>query len=130
MKVGIAQINTAVGQMDKVTQGNAATAEESAAAAEELNAQAETTKHSVKELMKLVGSNGHSEPVKSIGGSQPGPSPARQPATRFTTLQGNGHGQSAKPAPAMARQPALAAAVPANRRGQGDMPLEGEFKDF
>jgi methyl-accepting chemotaxis protein len=37
---GITQINTAVGQMDKVTQSNAANAEESAAAAEELNAQA------------------------------------------------------------------------------------------
>ena len=41
---GITQINTAVGQMDKVTQGNAANAEESAAAAEELNSQAEIMK--------------------------------------------------------------------------------------
>src|ERR1039457_3388407 len=38
---GITQINVAVGQMDKVTQSNSAGAEESAAAAEELNAQAE-----------------------------------------------------------------------------------------
>jgi methyl-accepting chemotaxis protein len=35
---GITQINTAVGQVDKVTQSNAASAEESAAAAEELTA--------------------------------------------------------------------------------------------
>jgi methyl-accepting chemotaxis protein len=54
---GIAQINTAVGQMDKVTQGNAASAEESAAAAEELNAQAATLKDSVSQLLKLVGSS-------------------------------------------------------------------------
>ena len=53
--LGITQINTAVGQMDKVTQSNAANAEESAAAAEELNAQAETMKESVAELLKLVG---------------------------------------------------------------------------
>jgi len=52
---GITQINTAVGQMDKVTQSNAASAEESAAAAEELNAQAVTMKSSVDELLKLVG---------------------------------------------------------------------------
>jgi methyl-accepting chemotaxis protein len=52
---GITQINSAVGQMDKVTQGNAASAEECAAAAEELNAQAETMKHSVAELLQLVG---------------------------------------------------------------------------
>ena len=51
---GIAQINMAVGQMDKVTQSNAATAEESAAA-EELNAQAETLRQSVAELMQLIG---------------------------------------------------------------------------
>jgi methyl-accepting chemotaxis protein len=61
---GITQINGAVGQMDKVTQGNAATAEESAAAAEELNAQAETMKQSVSELLKLVGNHDRISPVK------------------------------------------------------------------
>jgi methyl-accepting chemotaxis protein len=56
---GISQINKAVGQMDKVTQGNAASAEECASAAEELNAQAETMKQSVAELVQLVvGKNG------------------------------------------------------------------------
>ena len=53
---GITQINTAVGQMDKVTQSNAANAEESAAAEEELNAQAGVMKQSVIELLQLVGS--------------------------------------------------------------------------
>lgn len=38
---GIDQVNTAVNQMDKVSQQNAANSEESAAAAEELNAQAQ-----------------------------------------------------------------------------------------
>ena len=52
---GITQINTAVGQMDKVTQSNAASAEESAAAAEELNAQAECMKQVVGKLMQLIG---------------------------------------------------------------------------
>ncbi|MHC4611781.1 MAG: methyl-accepting chemotaxis protein, partial [Planctomycetota bacterium] len=39
---GVEQVNTAVGQMDKVTQQNAAGAEECASASEELSAQAET----------------------------------------------------------------------------------------
>jgi len=52
---GIAQINVAVGQMDQVTQRNAASAEESAAAAEELRTQAAATKLCVNELLILVG---------------------------------------------------------------------------
>jgi len=59
---GIEQINTAVTQMDKVTQQNAANAEESASASEELNAQAESMMEVVGELMVLVGGSaaGHS----------------------------------------------------------------------
>ena len=51
-------MNTAVSQMDKVTQSNAANAEESASAAEELNAQAEAMREAVGELLRLV--DGHS----------------------------------------------------------------------
>jgi methyl-accepting chemotaxis protein len=106
---GIVQINTAISQMDKVTQSNAATAEESAASAEELSAQAETTKHSVSELMELVGSNLQSERASSTGGFQPRPSPSRQPASRLATGHGNGHSPLAKPAAATVR-PAVSAA--------------------
>ncbi len=52
---GVDQVNIAVTQMDKVTQSNAANAEETASAAEELNAQAETVKEAVAELQQLVG---------------------------------------------------------------------------
>jgi methyl-accepting chemotaxis protein len=51
---GIQQVNGAVGQMDKVTQANAANAEESASAAEELNAQAVSLKEAVSGLVRLV----------------------------------------------------------------------------
>jgi len=51
---GINQINQATTQMDKVTQGNAAGAEESAAAAEELQAQSAALKDSVGALVQLV----------------------------------------------------------------------------
>jgi methyl-accepting chemotaxis protein len=61
---GIAQINIAVGQMDKVTQSNAASAEEGAAAAVELNYLAEAMKQSVAELNQLVG--GTSEAIEPV----------------------------------------------------------------
>jgi len=51
---GIIQVNTAVSQMDKVTQTNAASAEESASAAEELSAQAVVLQESVAELLAIV----------------------------------------------------------------------------
>lgn len=58
---GIGQINTAVAQMDKITQSNASTAEESAAASEELRAQAATLKGTVGDLQILVGGTGKSK---------------------------------------------------------------------
>jgi methyl-accepting chemotaxis protein len=51
---GIVEVNTAVSQMDKITQANAAGAEESASAAEELSAQAAAQKDAVAELLALV----------------------------------------------------------------------------
>ncbi len=54
---GIGQINNAVAEMGKVTQQNAANAEESAAAAEEMNAQSDGMKEIVEGLISLVGSN-------------------------------------------------------------------------
>jgi len=51
---GIGQVNTAVVQMDKVTQSNASNAEETASAAEELNAQSIALKEAVADLRKLV----------------------------------------------------------------------------
>ncbi len=55
---GIDQVSTAVGQMDQVTQGNAANAEESASAAEELSSQAEELNGMVQQLRELVEGRG------------------------------------------------------------------------
>jgi methyl-accepting chemotaxis protein len=55
---GIGQINTAVSQLDKVTQSNAGTAEETAAASEELSAQSVALKETVAQLQLLVGGGG------------------------------------------------------------------------
>ena len=54
---GIGQVNTAVAEMDKVVQQNAANAEESASASEEMSAQAEQMKGYVEKLVALVGSS-------------------------------------------------------------------------
>jgi methyl-accepting chemotaxis protein len=51
---GISQINTAIGEMDKITQSNASTSEESAAAAEELNSQAQVMRGAVEDMRRLV----------------------------------------------------------------------------
>jgi methyl-accepting chemotaxis protein len=51
---GIQQVGMTMTQMDKVTQSNAANAEESATAAEELNAQARSMQESVNSLRSLV----------------------------------------------------------------------------
>jgi methyl-accepting chemotaxis protein len=52
---GVSQINTAVSEMDRIVQQNAANAEEFASAAGELNAQAEKMKMMVIELTAMVG---------------------------------------------------------------------------
>ena len=70
---GIEQVNTAVTEMDKVIQQNAANAEESAVASEEMNAQAEEMKAMVNELVDMVGGRAgrttmtHGRPARGKG---------------------------------------------------------------
>lgn len=75
---GITQINQAVGQMDKVTQSNAASAEESAASAQELNAQATQMKQAVAHLLQLVDGVSSADPNAICSSMVDQPS---QPAT-------------------------------------------------
>jgi methyl-accepting chemotaxis protein len=118
---GIAQVNTAVAQMDKVTQSNAANAEESAAAAQELNGQAELLNQSVAELLQLVGGQGEVIPPKAVASARPTsrvrflrPAPAT-PTSGAST--GRRHASSASTTP-----------TAASRRNE--IPMAGEFKDF
>ena len=55
---GIEQINRAVGEMDKVVQANAANAEETASASEEMSAQAEMIKGFIKDLLGVMEGSG------------------------------------------------------------------------
>jgi methyl-accepting chemotaxis protein len=85
---GIGQVTIAVSQMDKVTQGNAASAEESASASEELSAQAEMMRDSVRSLQNLVGGRGASHapaaaaPEKHAKTVKPAVPAKRAPASR------------------------------------------------
>lgn len=127
---GIGQVNTAVSQMDKVTQSNAANAEETASAAEELNAQAEELKASVKELLAMVG---------GLGANGNGHHDAISMALKTKTSQRNNKN------PAIARQtsvvprkhsiPILEGGAPPQklelaRKAKELIPMEGDFKDF
>ncbi|MDR2405496.1 MAG: methyl-accepting chemotaxis protein [Deltaproteobacteria bacterium] len=79
---GISQITTAMTQMDKVTQSNAASAEESASAAGQLTIQAENLMRAVDDMSFIVyGSNsgGFSGAKKSKGSSMPKPKPTLPP---------------------------------------------------
>jgi methyl-accepting chemotaxis protein len=68
---GISQVNTAVTQMDQITQSNAGSAEESASASEELNAQAESLKDTVTNLQELVGGSGRDHAAASAPAAPP-----------------------------------------------------------
>jgi len=52
---GISQVSLAVGEMERVTQSNAASAEETASASQSLSSQSEDLKRIVAELLELVG---------------------------------------------------------------------------
>jgi len=56
---GLTQVGGAVSQMDRVTQANASSAEETASAAAEMKAQSATMIENVNELMRLVGGSDH-----------------------------------------------------------------------
>ncbi len=82
---GIAGVSTAVIQMDQVTQRNAANAEEIAAAAEELNAQADAMESVVKTILEIVhgaasaaGRAGTRSPAHALAAPFRAPAPVRR----------------------------------------------------
>ena len=93
---GIDQVNTAVTQMDSVTQSNAASAEESASAAEELNAQAESLKDAVAQLVAMVG--GGSEPTRALPAAQGRPASPGVRAPKVRSQRSAAGGRSFNPA--------------------------------
>jgi len=97
---GIEQINGAIGQLDKVTQSNAASAEETASASEELNAQSEELRQSALQLAALVGlseqdagASTHAHAAKKA---------PKAPVRAHSPSQIKSHAQAPAPAPASA----------------------------
>jgi methyl-accepting chemotaxis protein len=106
---GIGQVNTAVSQMDKVTQSNASSAEETAAAAEELNGQAHALKDAVVELTKLVGARGASQPAAgSLQFQRQEASPKRSATTSVSARNNRPALTAQRITPARTRDVALA----------------------
>jgi len=122
---GIEQVNIAVSQMDKVTQSNAASAEESASAAEELNAQAESLKAAVGDLLKMVNGQDTAR-TQTTKASVRKPARIEHYATVRTPARVSGNGGT-KPLRQAQAEPALLATVSGKRQ---EIPMEGDFKDF
>ncbi len=117
---GIDQINTAVAEMDKVTQTNAANAEESASASEELSAQAEELNSVVGQLVTIVG--GASAAAARQSTSRQVRRPAQHPMAAKTAAR--------RPAAAGVKK-ALPEAAKGKVKPEEVIPLdEGEFKGF
>jgi len=134
---GIQQINTAVSQMDQVTQSTAANAEESAAAAAELNAQADALKAAVADLLRLVGAQEHHATNSALGiasAASPRPNrPAVRPVRATTAENGQDTGSGTNhtgmhlPSKPVAPVVGVAASKAARR---AEIPFEEDFKDF
>ena len=101
---GIEQVAAAVAQMNQVTQANAASAEESASAGEELNAQVKQVKGMIQELIAIAGKssgayNGGDEVANrarhvierlhhtTVGLFRPGPKEGQDRVTSQTLIQ-------------------------------------------
>ncbi len=121
---GISQVNIAISQMDKVTQSNAANAEESASAAEELNAQATTLTGAVAGLQQLVGANANA-PAKERATNPKDPAARSQSAASRTSAparsRGNGAHQSVRQ---------KASPVSTSRANETEASMAESFKNF
>jgi hypothetical protein len=84
--LGVAQVNIALSQMDRIAQSNSSGAEQSATAAEELHAQADNLKIAVEQLEGLVGRYDHVEEEALIRSSLR-PSPSSTSTGAFRTYE-------------------------------------------
>ncbi len=121
---GIEQVNIAISQMDKITQSNAANSEESASAAEELNAQAETLREAVDHLAVLVGSDSNPATRQQRGNAMIKLPPATptQPAQVAAVKNGKPH---------LKLEHSTTVARPeTGLRKSSPPPADGDFKNF
>ena len=78
--IGLAEVNTAVNQMDQVTQQNAAMVEQSTAASHSLAQEAEALQASVAQFKVGSGAHEAAPPRRASAPTRPSPAPAASPA--------------------------------------------------
>ncbi len=81
---GIAEVNNAVAQMDKVTQLNSANAEEMSSSSEELSGQAQSIRHMVDQLVLILEGEKTSFETENVLDSNSKKKPVRMPEPRRT----------------------------------------------
>jgi methyl-accepting chemotaxis protein len=114
--------------MDKVTQSNAANAEESASAAEELNAQAENLKEAVNELLTMVdGDKRVKHATRPTASASLSTTHRTTPHHSQPTLsKGKGEAKQNHNGATHSAEVAPQEAV----KDRGSIPMENDFKDF
>jgi len=108
---GIAGVNQAIGNLDQMTQQNAALVEESAAAAESLREQADRMKQAVA-VFKIGAVSAHGVELSAMSVRSPAP---KAPPFKGTERRGADTGPAARaaaPKPAPAKAPAAKKPVP------------------
>jgi methyl-accepting chemotaxis protein len=123
---GIDQINVTVGEMDRVTQSNAAMAEETSSASEELNAQSKCMHEAVLRLVAMLEGKG--------GESQSVPNATRSAASMSAVPRADEH--QVKSMAFAQKQRAASPSTPSapskgkTSKSDDNMFNEGDFKDF
>ena len=128
---GIGQITTAMVQMDKVTQGNAAAAEESASAAADMNRQAGLLLEAVDNLTQLA--RGPQASIsKTLSASSRRPKARSVSAAPRTPALGPPPAPRAIPAKtkALPPSPPKAAAKKPVSKADEEFPMDDDFSDF
>ena len=127
---GIKQVGVAMTQMDKVTQGNASSAEQTSSAAEQLNGQARMLQDNVEQLRALIagtsrsGGEEQAPPRSSQSHSQPYPAPRQPPARPQAPRYDVASRQAAE-----SRRPGPQIVMPDDRLPQGDRD-DSNFRNF
>jgi len=130
---GIDQINTAVSQMDQITQSNAANSEESASASEELSAQASELNDMVLQLIGIVNGAGQTDEYRAQtqrSSAGHGPRNGRGNPRSRTASPAAPHPAAAHPHPLAPAGQAPDAKQASSPRPEDVIPLDEAFKDF
>jgi methyl-accepting chemotaxis protein len=121
---GIAQVGVAMTQMDKVTQANATSAEQTSSAAEELNGQASLLQDTVEHLRSLIVST--SDSVVNAGGTPPSGSPWKEPRRTMAGVPS----APAQRQPPTGRRRVPEIVMPEDRRPRAASEDDGNFRNF